>query len=320
MTLTFCTNFHSSCQFKASTDIKGIEIAGIEYLLSQFPDDTTILLDGTENSLNEPLKILNMFALASGFKLNATKTRAVWIGSKIFSGETFNHRLKLDWSHTDFTILGIKFSCNLDTIVNLNNNVKLAEIEKEMKQWSKRNLTHIGRLTVLKTLLISKLNHLIISLPNPSVDQISKLNKIFFEFIWKSSTDKIKREVIIQDFEQGGLRMIHLEKYIYALKLGWIRRLVLNDSKYILLFGSVYENIESILNKGDTYIEELKNNRNNKFWYDVLDAWQKFNPILKPKTRGYTGHSYMENSNITIDTSPVFHRNTKNMWFSLKIS
>ena len=110
---------------------------------------------------------------------------------------------------------------------------------------------------MLKTLLISKLNHLIISLPNPSVDQISKLNKIFFEFIWKSSTDKIKREVIIQDFEQGGLRMIHLEKYVYALKLGWIRRLVLNDSKYILLFGSVYENIESILNKGDTYIEEL---------------------------------------------------------------
>ena len=68
VTLTFCTNFHSSCQFKASTDIKGIEIAGIEYLLSQFPDDTTILLDGTENSLNETLKILNMFALASGFK------------------------------------------------------------------------------------------------------------------------------------------------------------------------------------------------------------------------------------------------------------
>ena len=84
----------------------------------------------------------------------------------------------------------------------------------------------IGRLTVLKTLLISKLNHLIISLPNPKVDQISKLNKIFFEFRWKSSANKIKREVIIQDFEQGGLRMIHLEK-IY---------LNLDDSKYKLLF------------------------------------------------------------------------------------
>ena len=264
-----------SRQFKASPDIKGIEIAGIEYLLSQFADDKTILLDGSENSLNEALKILNMFALASGLKLNANKTRAVWIGSQKFSGETFNHRLKLDWSQTDFTILGIKFSCNLDTIVDINYNVKLAEIEKEMKQWSKRILTPIGRLTVLKTLLISKLNHLIISLPNPSGDQILKLNKMLFEFIWKSSTDKIKREVIIQDFDQGGLRMIHLEKYIYALKLGWIRRLILNDSKYKLPFESVYENIEYILNKGDTYIDELKNNCNNKFWYDVLDVWHR---------------------------------------------
>ena len=210
-----------SRQFKASPNIKGIEIAGIEYLLSQFADDTTILLDGSENSLNEALKILNMFALASGLKLNANKTRAVWIESQKFSGETFNHRLKLDWSQTDFTILGIKFSCNLDTIVDINYNVKLAEIEKEMKQWSKRILTPIGRLTVLKTLLISKLNHLIISLPNPSGDQILKLNKMLFEFIWKSSTDKIKREVIIQDFDQGGLRMIHLEK-IYLCSQTWM--------------------------------------------------------------------------------------------------
>ena len=101
-----------------------------------------------------------------------------------------------------------------------------------MKQWAKRILTPLGRLTVLKTLLVSKLNHLIISLPNPSAFTISKLNKIFFEFIWKSSTDRIKREVLIQDFEQGGLRMIHLEKYVYALKLGWVRRLVKSESKY----------------------------------------------------------------------------------------
>ena len=66
-----------SRQFKANKDIKGIEIAGTEYLLSQFADDTTILLDGSEKSLNEALKILNKFAIASGLKLNSNKTRAV---------------------------------------------------------------------------------------------------------------------------------------------------------------------------------------------------------------------------------------------------
>ena len=112
--------------FKANKDIKGIKIEGTEYLLSQFADDTTVLLDGTENSLNEALNILSKFAIASGLKLNSTKTRAVWIGSKKFSGETFNHRLKLDWNQTDFIILGIKFSCNLDTVVDINYSMKQA--------------------------------------------------------------------------------------------------------------------------------------------------------------------------------------------------
>ena len=72
--------------------------------------------------------------------------------------------------------------------------------------------------------------------------------------------------------------------HIYALKLGWIRRLIKNESKYKIFFQSAYENIEYILKKGDTYIEEMKNNCSNKFWYDVLDAWHIFIRFFKPRT------------------------------------
>ena len=87
--------------FKANKDIKGIKIADTEYTLSQFADDTTVLLDGSQKSLDEALRVLNRFAISSGLKVNASKTRAVWIGSMKFSGETFNHRLKLDWTQND---------------------------------------------------------------------------------------------------------------------------------------------------------------------------------------------------------------------------
>jgi hypothetical protein len=40
-----------------------------------------------------------------------------------------------------------------------------------------RILTPIGRITVAKTLIIPKLNHLFISLPNPSQETISNLTK-----------------------------------------------------------------------------------------------------------------------------------------------
>ena len=104
----------------------------------------------------------------------------MWIGCEKFRGKTFNHKLKLDWHQTDFTFLGIKFSCNLNTMVDINYTTKLKEIEKEIKHWARRILRPLGGLTVLKTLLISKLNHLVISLPNPSADKISLLNKMFF--------------------------------------------------------------------------------------------------------------------------------------------
>ena len=213
-----CTEIFS-CLFKSNRDIKGIKIADTEYVLSQFADDTTVILDGSEKSLNETLSVLNTFASVSGLKVNTSKTRAVWIRSRKSSGETFNHRLKLDWSQSDFIVLGIKFSCNLDRIVDLNYNEKIKEIEKEIKQWSKRILRPLGRITVLKTLLIAKMIHLYIALTSPSDETVLKLNKMFHKFIWQSSIDRIKREVLCQEYNNGGFKRIQLNNYINALKL-----------------------------------------------------------------------------------------------------
>ena len=53
-------------------------------------------------------------------------------------------------------------------MIELNYKEKLSQIGKKLKQWSKQILTPLGRITILKTLIISKLNYLFISLPNPS--------------------------------------------------------------------------------------------------------------------------------------------------------
>ena len=97
--------------FRSNRDIKGIKIADTEYVLSQFADDTTVILDGPEKSLTEALSVLNTFAAVSVLQINASKTRAVWTESRKLIRETFNHRLKLDRSQNDFIKLGIKFSC-----------------------------------------------------------------------------------------------------------------------------------------------------------------------------------------------------------------
>ena len=104
----------------------------------------------------------------------------------MFSKEVFHHsRWKLDCGVASFNLLGIHFTADLDLegLVDINYNLQIPKIKVLIKQWKRRILTPIGRITVVKTLIISKLTHLFISLPTPTKNIISSLNKDIFEFI-----------------------------------------------------------------------------------------------------------------------------------------
>ena len=64
---------------KKDEKVKGLVIFGTEYLISQYADDTTLFLDGSEESLLRVLKILEEFGNCSGLKINTSKTEAIWI-------------------------------------------------------------------------------------------------------------------------------------------------------------------------------------------------------------------------------------------------
>ena len=62
-------------------------------------------------------------------------------------------------------------------MVDLNYNDKLMEIRKIAFKLSKRLLIPLGRITVIKSLALSKINHLILALLNPSEKIIDELPK-----------------------------------------------------------------------------------------------------------------------------------------------
>jgi hypothetical protein len=73
---------------------------------------------------------------------------------------------------------------------------------------------------VIKTLALPKLIHL--------QSLFNDLNKLFFNFIWDGKPEKIKRNTLIADFEDGGLKMIHLQQFNAYLKITWVKRLFSN--------------------------------------------------------------------------------------------
>jgi len=60
-------------------------------------------------------------------------------------------------------------------------------------------------------------------LPTPK-KLIQELNKVLSKFLWKG-TDRVKRVSVINEYEEGGLRMIDLECMVKSLRLAWLRRI-----------------------------------------------------------------------------------------------
>ena len=118
----------------------------------------------------------------SGLKVNFDKTHAVWIGVNKYSTASIKTRWKLSWGKTAFKLLGINFHIELDQMKKINFKEKIQKIRSLIKLWNRRYLTPLGKITVIKTLLLPILNHLFISIPNPSEHIIKELNNIFFLF------------------------------------------------------------------------------------------------------------------------------------------
>ena len=67
------------CLIRKNQSISGIVIDNIECKISQYADDSTVILDGSNRSLLQTLKTLDLFERLSGLKVNEEKTNVVYI-------------------------------------------------------------------------------------------------------------------------------------------------------------------------------------------------------------------------------------------------
>ena len=291
-------------------NIKGIMIDLKEHLVSQYADDTSLTLDATERSLNATLKVLKFYADASGLRVNMDKTKVVWFGSMKNSKQKLCLDENLSWEEGVFTLLGVKFTINLENMIKINYEEKIRDIKSLLIQWSKRILTPYGRITVVKSLAMAKINHLLLSLPNPPEKNIRELDSLFFKFIWNGSTDKIKRVNIIKPYEEGGLKMIKVNYFIEALKISWIRRITQKTTKLTYLLESSFPNILNFTKYGLHYIREKLRTIDNKFWYDTFQAWISFSNNVRPETwNELLTEPIWYNIHLKVGGKPIFYKN-----------
>ena len=131
--------------------------------------------------------------------------------------------INFEWGK-DFKLIGINFT-NCLSQMNLNFSKKLDDIRKLYKCWLYRDLSPMGKVTIIKSLALSKLSHVVLVTPHLEDGSIKVLIDESFKFLWSGKPDRIKRKVAHLPVAEGGLNMPNIHSFWNSLKCSWIRRM-----------------------------------------------------------------------------------------------
>ena len=150
------------------------------------------------------LRLLQFYADISRLNINIDKVRVIWIGSEKFSEEKICDKKRLQWGSSSFKLLGINFSVDFEQLIELDYKPKFQEKDNIIKQWSNQYLTLLGKITLIKTLMISKLNHLFLSIPNPNENMLNQFISNIYNFLWDGKPNKVKRDFFARNIIKVG--------------------------------------------------------------------------------------------------------------------
>ena len=219
--------------------------------------------------------------------------------------------VNLKWNQNGkFKLLGISFDlfANDKTLANFKNNID--KIKYLLNSWIYRDLTYVGKITVIKSLALPILIQSLTVLPNPPDNVFKEIENTFFSFLWNKKPDKIKRKTIIGNYEEGGLKMPHIESFCMSLKMMWIHRLIdpLNISPWKTLIMDHFNRFG-----GDKIWMMSPNSLSyilphfNRFWQDIFKNWGKLEKDSLDNASEILSKSIWFNEKLKIDNRIVFH-------------
>ena len=297
---------HSSTK----TDLNELRVA-----IQQFADDTTLFLQDKED-LDIAMAIFQRFASISGLKMNRHKTQAMWLGRDKNNTQQY-HNLK--WVK-QIKILGIHFKNHIEA-QNIEENWehKIDSMKRTISLWSRRNLSIYGKILIAKTFIISQFIYIMQSIGIPD-NTLTRINRELFAFIWKKkynnkkAFEKIKRKILTQDFDKGGLKMLDMKTLQEALYLTWVPKLVNRQEKQntwkaypLAVFSKLGLNLDILANPtAPTDLIGVPRNMHT-FWRNVLLSWLR----LRQKLWDRSDHIYL---NSAIWNNSLFQYKHKNLY------
>ena len=138
-------------------------------------------------------------------------------------------------------ILGINFTYNPELTVKLNFENKVTQFGTLLNLWKSRNLTIYGRCQVLKSLAMPKYTLYMYCPPPPQKKHvILNVKRKILEFIWNTKRPKVKYQILIKDYDNGGIKLPDIELSLQTQRVLWAKILLTGDDNVFKLTPRLY--------------------------------------------------------------------------------
>lgn len=265
-------------RIRESNDIVGLNLHNTTVKVSAYADDLTVILNGSNTSLQNCVQTFEDFDRLSGLKLNKGKSKCMWIGYRSREKEFICEEIGLSWTRGPIEVLGLLIGCeSQQELIQRNYCNKIDKLQASLNPWLKRGLTPYGRVHLIKSVALSQLTYCWSVLPQPGPDLIKRIEEIMFQFIWNKKRAKVKKDVMKGEYKEGGLKVPDIISVIKSLKIGWVKRYLdlENRSQWKKIMKPILNiNDETNIFDCNATTKQILSRVKNTFWVETVEAWR----------------------------------------------
>ena len=265
-------------KFRARTDIQGIKVGGTVFKLTQYCDDTTLFVKGVTDA-EKAAQLVSDFGDISGLELNMDKCEFMWLGQKKGCDQNI-----CGSSPTDRTkILGVWFSA----MHNCNRN-NFDAVERKIKgtldQWTQRDLTIKGRITVAKSLVVSQIIYLMAA---TRIDEkmLATIQSHIMKFVWRGRPPKVAKDTMTMLVENGGLKLPNVQIMNKSSRIAWVGRMLqLTDNPFVQVLQQKIRLPLNTIVRTDFDERWIASRPIPEFYKEMLVWFKGVQPMVSPTT------------------------------------
>ena len=257
---------------------------------------------------------MDQFYLFSGLQINESKTVTYTIGPCLDTDLKYYTEKRVNWTNDPVKILGIWFHTNENLCHKLNFMDKFKKIETILDLWKTRNLTLIGKITIINSLVASQFNFQLATLPTPSEHFFKEYKRIMLDFLWDSKPHKVRYNKIIQDYDKGRLKLIALQVRNIALKATWPVYFADRMVPWMYYEYPIQDNRIWQANIDNKHINRIALSKKviGNVHYDIWKAWSKINFVVPETDEEIQMQKLWGNTFITRAGLPIFDKKLVN--------